>query len=990
VQTRAGFASWPVERRFQLLGYLAVTGEWVDRGRLAALFWPEQASEAAFTNVRKAIHRLREVAWLAGFEARGTRVRWKGATDLQQFDAAVARGEYAAALPLYRGALLDGLERGAAAPYLAWLRAERERRAQARRQAALALIGASTDPRARLALAEPLLADDPLDEDALVAAVQAHRLLAADDVAQRLLRAHARRLAEDLGVEPSARLRALATATGAAGGRAQGGPTDPAQGFVGRRLELRQIGAWVRVTEGPRLLLLHGPGGVGKSRLAREALRVHAAAFADGAHWVALEDLADAGQVPPRIAQVLGLPWRDTADAVREIARLIGARHALLAFDNAEHLPALGPLLAALLADCPRLRLLVTSRATLAGVAAETLPLEGLALPDDDSRDVEAASAFDAVRLFTDRAAFHLPSLRLAPHLDAVVDIVRQVQGLPLAIEMAAAWVRLLPPQEIARELRQSIDLLARDGDDAALGRAEHASIQATIERSWALLAPAEREAMAGLAVFVGGFTREAAQAVAGATLPLLAALVDKSLVQADRERARFDLHPLVAAYARARLGEDPRRRDEAVARHRTHFAQWLKAANATARTDAGAFRRALDAEFGNCAQAWRTALEAADADALAALAGGLGNYLENCGRYAEGEALFAPAIDRAGGSTRWAPAVAQTCRALAALHYRAGRHAQVEAVARRGIRAARLARDGPALKACLNTIGLSLWIRNRFAQASPYFETALRQAEQDGDRYGVAVFAGNIGLIARELGEFDRALTLMQTSLAAHCEAGNARGEAIMLNNIGNHHRLFEQWETARRHFRDGLALAERSGLTGLRANFVVNLGLVDVACGDLDAAERRLREVLALRDRGAEPYLVNAALLGMAQLALRRADLPAARRWLAAAVRDARAQGGVFHAEGAVTVLAQLRAAEGSAPEARALLQTVLRSERTDATVRVEAARLYRTLFDSEAASDGPEPDVDLDAALDRMLSEADGAARGNDDAAQASTPG
>jgi predicted ATPase/DNA-binding SARP family transcriptional activator len=963
VDQGGSFVPWPVERRFQLLAFLACRQDWVDRAQLAALFWPEQASEAAFTNMRKVVHRTREIGWLAGFEASGTRVRWLVASDLTEFDAAVTSGKHDAALRLYRGPLLEGFERGAAAPYLAWLRTERQRCAQSRRQAALAAIGAATDAPTRLALAEALLVDDPLDEEAVVAAVQAHRLLGASAEANRLLRAHAERLGADLGVEPSARLRALSA------GSAEGG-TARAQNFVGRRLELRQLDASLHAANAPRLLLLHGPGGVGKSRLAREALRTQAAAFADGAHWIALDDLADAAQVPPRIAQVLGLQWRDSADGALQIARLIAGRQALLVLDNAEHLSALGALTAVLLDECPRLRLLATSRTRLEQVACDTLALEGLALPDEDSSDAEAAATFDAVRLFSERAAFHLPSFSLAAHVGAVIDIVRQVQGLPLAIEMAAAWVRLLPPQEIARELRGSIDILTREADAAALGRAEHASMQATIERSWALLAPAEREVLSALSVFVGGFMREAAQAVAGATLPLLATLVDKSLVQADRQHARFDLHPLVAAFALKRLDADTRRKEDLIERHRAYFADWLKAANATARADAGAFRRRLDPEFGNCAQAWQSAAILEDVARITALAGGLANYLENCGRYDEGATLLAPVLQRADDSLRWAPAVAQTCRGLSALHYRAGQHAQVEAVARRGIRAARLARDGPALKACLNVLGLSLWIRNQFAQALPYFERALRQAEQDRDRYGVAVFAGNIGLIAREIGQFERALVLMQTSLAAHRDLGNARGAALSLNNIGNHFRLFQDWTQARLHFGEGLALIEQHGLQGLRASFVVNLGLVDLACGALEDAERRLREVLALRGRGAEPYLINAALLGMAQLALRRGDPSAARQWLAEAIRDARAQGGVFHGEGAVAVLAELRVAEGNAAQARALLLALLRSDRTDATVRVEATRLFERLFGSATDPGGAEPQVDVQAALDQVL--------------------
>lgn len=937
-----GFEPWPAERRFQLLAFLACLHDWIDRERLAALFWPEQASEAAFSNVRKAIHRAREIGWLDGFEASGTRVRWPVATDLAQFDAAVARGEHAAALRLYRGPLLAGLERGAAAPYLAWLRAERERRAQARRQAALAAIGAAADAQARLALAQALLADDPLDEDALVAAVQAQRLLGAPAEASRLLRAHAERLAADLGVEPSARLRALSAASAESGAVRAASAHD----FVGRRLELRRLGERLHAAEAPRLLLLHGPGGVGKSRLAREVLRAHAAAFADGAHWAALDDLADVAQVPPRIAQVMGLQWRDAADGARQIAGLIGARHALLVLDNAEHLPALGALAAVLLEHCPRLRLLATSRALLAGAAAETLALEGLALPDEASGDAEAAAAFDAVRLFAERAAFHLPSFALAAQVQAVIDIVRQVQGLPLAIEMAAAWVRLLPPQEIARELRQSIDLLARDADAAALGRAEHASIRAAIERSWALLAPAEREVMAGLSVFVGGFTREAAQAVAGATMPLLAALVDKSLVQADRERARFDLHPLVAAFVREHASAHAAAMAGAQSQHTQYFSSWLARTAEMTATGTSDFRNRVDHDLENCRQAWGAACAARDAEPLARMALPLADYLRMSGRYEEGARLLAQARTLPDDTATARRALAHVYRMIASMYWNSGRQEGVRELARLGIRYARSVRDQPTVKSCLCTIGLALEARNRPRAALRYYRIALRIAESDRDPHWIAVACTNIAGVALQTGQHDESLRYNLRALQLHRELDNLKAVVKDLNNVGNHYRVIRDWARAERHFVEGLGLAERHGMNVDLAYLLVNMGLVEQERGGYDAAMRLFERAVALRDRGANPWLVAEATYGLARVAARCGDAATAHRHLCDGVRLARAIDHEHYLVEGVIVYAEVVAAAGDPQRARRLCGVVIADPRADATLRDDAQQVLARL--------------------------------------------
>lgn len=958
-----GFEAWPAERRFQLLGYLAVVGEWVERERLAALFWPEHEAESAHANVRKAIHRARELDWLGGFETQGTRVRWRVDSDVQAFDRAAQRGEHAQVQGLYRGALLEGLERGAPAPYLAWLRAERQRRAQARRQSALALIEAGSEARERLALAEALLADDALDEDAVAAAVLALRALGDAAGADRVLRTHAQRLAAELGLEPSARLRALAAGARSAGG----GQTDAgsATGFVGRRLELRALGAKLRAADGPRVLLLHGPGGVGKSRLAREAMAACADAFADGVHWIALEDLTDPAQVAPRIAQVLGLQWRDGADAARRLAAQIGARQALLVFDNAEHLPAVGGEIAALRAACPRLRLLVTSRARLAGSEADTLALDGLAVPDEESRDAEAAQAFDAVRLFVERARFHLPTLRPAAHIAAVIDIVRQVQGLPLAIEMAAAWVRLLPPQEIARELRGSIELLAREAEAAAAGRPEHASMRATIERSWALLAPAEREALAALSVFVGGFTREAAQAVAGASLPLLAALVDKSLVQSDRERARFDLHPLVAAYAATRLADDGALADRVRGRHMEHFARWLaRVADETSR-GTGEFRTRVEPDLENCRAAWIAAVQWHRADALAAMALPLANYLGLCGRYDDGVKLLGRARTLPDDSPPAQRVLAHVHRMIASMYWNSGRQDGVREQVRLGIRYARAVADRPTVMSCLCTMGLSLEARNRSRHALRYYRYALRMAEADRDPHWIAIACTNLGGVALQLGEHAESLRHNLRALQIHRELDNLKGVVKDLNNVGNHYRVVRDWARAERYFAEGLALAERHGMNVDLAYLLVNLGLVEQERGGYDAAERCFRLTLALRDRGANPWLVTEATYGLSRVAARRGDATAARRHLRDGIRLARAIDHEHYLVEGALVGAEVLAAEGDPGTARTLCRAVMTDPRADATLRDDAALvLARIAPQAEAAEDrGPPIDAFLE---------------------------
>ncbi len=227
---------------------------------------------------------------------------------------------------------------------------------------------------------------------------------------------------------------------------------------------------------------------------------------------------------------------------------------ARIVLDNGEHLEDLPALLDAWLDAAPALQIVVTSRRRLGAAHEQVLALAGLAVPDEASRDAEAALAFDAVRLFALRAGAAQRDFDAAAHAGSIVRIVQRLGGLPLAIELAASWVRLLPPARLADDLEASLDWLERDPAAATpAARPAHASLEGVLAQSFTLLAPSEREALAALAVFESGCTPAAARAVAGVSLPLLAALADRSPLAADGS-GRFVMHPVVAAFARERL----------------------------------------------------------------------------------------------------------------------------------------------------------------------------------------------------------------------------------------------------------------------------------------------------------------------------------------------------------------------------------------------------------------------------------------------------
>jgi predicted ATPase len=389
-------------------------------------------------------------------------------------------------------------------------------------------------------------------------------------------------LVDDLGVEPSPELQELhaailrqdpslaPSAPSPAGGQTR--LPDPPNALIGRELELAAITALVR--EGARILTLTGTGGTGKTRLALEAAHELAGDFPGGVHFVDLAPLPEARLVAATAARALGLHDADDEVLVERMAAAIGGR-TLLVLDNFEHLLKAAPLVAELAARAPELQVLATSREPLRIRVEREYRVAPLALPElADAEEPASLVSNDAVALFLERARDARPDLALtAENAASVAGICRALDGLPLALELAAARVRLLSPPALLERLSDRLAVLA-DGDRDLPDRQR--TLRATMDWSYELLDPSEAELLARLAVFAGGWTLEAAEIVANADLSALGSLADKNLVRADTLRGgetRFSMLETVREYALERLsrsGEADELRDS----HATYFAE--------------------------------------------------------------------------------------------------------------------------------------------------------------------------------------------------------------------------------------------------------------------------------------------------------------------------------------------------------------------------------------------------------------------------------
>jgi predicted ATPase/DNA-binding SARP family transcriptional activator/Tfp pilus assembly protein PilF len=949
----------PFERRGQLVAYLAMKRGWVGRAELAAHLWPDLASKLAYTNLRKTLFRLQGAGWSPPIASEGGALRLTVDTDVAAFEQALAEARLADAIALRVGEFLTGFDDDANEAWSSWLSFERERLRVAWRGAVLARLDQAIDAAEGVDLSGRLLAADPLDEAALRAHLASLARAGQSARARQVYREFAARLSKDLGLAPSADLTAfhdgLSTTPSLPGPPPP--PADPE--FVGRTVELRRIRELLAQGE-CRLLTLVGQGGAGKTRLAQRGQRELSEGFPDGSAFVLLEGAQSPGDIVSRLAGELGIRQAGKRDLVDDIEAFLRERRMLVVLDNFEEVVAHAGIVERLLGAAPGLRVIVTSRVRLASASEWLLPLEGLPCPDAEDRD--HLEAFDAVRLFVQAARRVEPALVPSVEAAAIVDICRQVEGMPLALEVAASWTRVLSCDAIAAELRRGTELL-QSVDPARPAR--HASMEVVFDQSWRLLTATERDALARLSVFHGGFSPEAARTVAAASLPVLGALADKSLLR--KATGRLHMHPLVAQLAARRLPEG----DATQRAHAAYFVRLLAQSARKAEHGDGPTLATIDTEFDNCRAAWRFAVAHEAVDFLTSAAPAITSFLEHRGRLAEGVALYEEAL-AAPFASHSAALRALLLGQLGQMHFRRDAYADGMEVGAQALEAARQARD-PGLRGfALQVLGLCSMRLARNEDARRYLEEGLRAATAASDVRRVTAMMHNLALVAKLMGNGDEALRLFLDSLAQARKIGDFGGEALMLANIGILFGERGDHASAMAQLRAGLAICETHGIVATRALIAANLTAGAIKGGDFASAERYAKSALQIARATGNAYVECYVNMQFMKIALAQRDTAGARARLREAMEVAvTLQRPSVTFEG-VVCFAELLAASGEEGCARAVLAFVAGHPLANAPARADARRRHDEL--PAPARDLDWPGLTLDELANRIVNETD----------------
>jgi predicted ATPase len=606
--------------------------------------------------------------------------------------------------------------------------------------------------------------------------------------------------------------------------------------FVGREAE----GAAVRdLLADPelRLLTLTGPGGIGKSRLAFEVAQEIQDRYPDGMAYALLGQVREPSLVLPTIARAVGARESSKGSVLDAIKEALGSKHMLLILDNFEHVLDAGPHLAEILAACPGLTLLVTSRAALNLRSEHEFEVPPLDLHRPGHLEVGLGAPSEAVRLFVDRAKSANASFELTEANEPIIrEICARLDGLPLAIELAAARARLLTPELMLQKLHNRLELLSRGPRDLP---ERQQTLRALLDWDYELLDEDRPLTFRRLAVFVGGFSLTAAEQTLLEpdemidVLDSVDSLVRKSLIRQQEAlygEPRFGMLNSIRDYAAEKLieaGEEPALRD----RHAAYYLELALQANARLReADQKKWLDTLETEHGNMRAALTWFVDSDQPELEMELAGNLARFWEFRGYLTEGQQRLEGALSRA----TTAP---------------------------------------PELRAlCLDGAGMLARSQGELKRATALIEECIALRRELGDTAALAMSLKNLGAIFADRGDLARTRRLYEESLALFEEAHDPFGVAIVQNNLGVLHTYEEDWDRGGEYYEESLAFFRSHGDTQGIARGLMNLGEVRMMQGRLEEAEDMLKESFVLFGEIGSRWDIAYVLEGMAHVFARR----------------------------------------------------------------------------------------------------------------------
>jgi predicted ATPase/DNA-binding SARP family transcriptional activator len=919
-------------------------GRPVERDWLAGTLWPDVLQSQASASLRAVLSELRVALGTEGGRLQSPNrptllLDLAGAwADVLTFDTAAARGDIASlteAVALYRGPLLEGITEE-------WVAQERTAREAVCLRALQTLANAAADagkPDEAVALWQRAVSMAPLWDAArrglmmafaaegdtnsalqvyreFVNTLQGNDPRAVPDHETTTLYNHLRTEARQRANAPALPIREeSATPAPVVTGYLPHSLTE----LVGREDECDEVAALLRRA---RLVTMTGPGGIGKTRLAVAVAEEVVHEYPDGVWLVALDTLSDPALVAQVVARILGVQEQPHVPLRQTLVASLKDKRLLLVLDNCEHLTdACARLTGDLLQECRSVRILTTSRETL-GITGEAIwTIPPLAVPDPDHLPegratlVRVLVGYDGVRLFVERAQAVQKTFALTgSNAEAVARLCSRLEGVPLAIELAAARVRSMTVEQIADRLSDHFSGylgLLTGGSRNALSRQR--TLRAALDWSYDLLSEQEQALLRRLSVFAGGWTLEAAEEVVGGALTLgsvvsegeagephspqylsptdhrpkrkratdhslldlLSSLVDKSLVAFDERAAdgagRYRLLEMMRQYASEKLQGS----GEAGVIQARHAEWFLAFAEETEKQNP----LLQEAEHDNLRAALRWCLtEARAAEMGLRLASAMARFWYRQGLFNEGSQWMTQALERSEAQGR-TEARAKALRFAGALYFYLGDYAIASPYFEESLDIYRQFGDGNGITFALNNLGNIAHVHGEFATARQHFEESLQLAREADDQLGISWALDGLGTAVRSQGDFASARAFMEESVEISRQQGEKYRLSGSLASLGTVFQELGDDQAARACFEESMQLFRERGDRHGMAFTLTSLGIVMSDTGDYDASGALFEESLRLTQKLGDKLGIARSLYGMGKLAFRRGDFAAAQ---------------------------------------------------------------------------------------------------------------
>jgi predicted ATPase len=732
----------------------------------------------------------------------------------------------------------------------------------------------------------------------------------------------------------------------------------PSTPFINRTAELSQLFQFLQDPD-YRLITVIGAGGIGKTRLALQATLqlveqgppsdvgdlARPAEFEHGIYFVPLSSLSSAEFLVSAIAEALNFSFYSGADQTSQLLNYLREKQLLLILDNFDHLLAGADLLVDILTYAPAVKIVVASRERLNLQEEYLLPLRGMSIPSNGTGQKEKLAKvleeYSAVQLFLQHARTVNPNFVPSETEQAsVIRICQLLDGIPLAIELAAAWVRLLSCREIAREIERNLDFLSTSLRNVP---PRHRSLRAVFDYSWQFLSAEEKRVFRQLAVFRGGFQREAAERVVETNLATLLALVDKSLLRRS-DQDRFDLHAVLGQYAAEKLNEAPQERAGVQERHCDYYAAFLQQRKAL--LEGNKQKEALleiSVEIEAIRAGWRWAIDRGKIKAIDESLDGLFHFYDMRSWFQEGAEAFGYAArqlvgasSRGGGADEPA-ADGQTVSldrqeaAQAASHpvtrnlaepatpvflpqvqsldptfqlvlakilarqgwftFQSGQHEPAKAMLQESLAILHHLKAVPdsqrALIFSLNYLGAVHRHLGAYTSAEHYLRESISLGRAIGDQFGLSIALNILSQVAYLQGNYMQARQFGQESLAIKRTIGDRRGMAFSLINLGRVALTLSEYRQAKEHFEESLAINREIDDPRSSALCLNYLGEVALVLEEYDVAQRLNQESLATFREIGNQWGIISALTGLGRVAAAVGQYPAANATFADALK-------------------------------------------------------------------------------------------------------